>query len=187
MLFTLQVWMVTGKRCSRRTDRKPKYPFFYQYNETNVIHFSFVYWESRASACVKHYLLWDGCGFNATGPQPTDIKRKQYTKCSLCSASWGWTSNARNMQRPLILNKRIKSASCWFHYNDIRLLWCTVSKTLSNLCFTNSFVYLSGFQPAPDETWTTVLALIASLKIAPRVNKQSLTFFQDRYFVSFLF
>jgi hypothetical protein len=31
--------------------------------------------------------------------------RKQYTKCCLCNASWGWASIARNMQSPLILNK----------------------------------------------------------------------------------
>jgi hypothetical protein len=37
--------------------------------------------------------------------QPTDITHTQYTKCRLCSVSWGWASNARNMQRPLILNK----------------------------------------------------------------------------------
>jgi hypothetical protein len=37
--------------------------------------------------------------------QPTDIIRTQYTKWRLFSASWGWVSNARNMQRPLILNK----------------------------------------------------------------------------------
>jgi hypothetical protein len=29
--------------------------------------------------------------------QPTDITRKQYTKCRLCNASWGWASNARNI------------------------------------------------------------------------------------------
>jgi hypothetical protein len=29
----------------------------------------------------------------------------QYTKCCLCRISWGWASNAWNMQRPLILNK----------------------------------------------------------------------------------
>jgi hypothetical protein len=27
------------------------------------------------------------------------------TKCRLCSTFWGWASNARNVQRPLILNK----------------------------------------------------------------------------------
>jgi hypothetical protein len=37
--------------------------------------------------------------------QPTDITRTQYTKCRLWSASWRWANNARNMYRPLILNK----------------------------------------------------------------------------------
>jgi hypothetical protein len=37
--------------------------------------------------------------------QPTDITCKQYTKCYLCSSSWGWASNAQNMYRPLIINK----------------------------------------------------------------------------------
>jgi hypothetical protein len=37
--------------------------------------------------------------------QPTDITRTQYTKCRMCSVSWGWASNARNIYRPLILNK----------------------------------------------------------------------------------
>jgi hypothetical protein len=41
--------------------------------------------------------------------QPTDITRTQYTQCHLCSASWRWASNARNMQRPLILNKLDKT------------------------------------------------------------------------------
>jgi hypothetical protein len=29
--------------------------------------------------------------------QPTDLTRTQYTKCRLCSDSWGWESNARNI------------------------------------------------------------------------------------------
>ena len=52
--------------------------------------------------------------------------------------------------------------------------------------FTSSFVYLSGFESDADETWTTVLALSASLKFALIVNKQSLPFSQDRYFVCFV-
>jgi hypothetical protein len=35
----------------------------------------------------------------------TDRTRTQYTNCRLCSTSWAWASNARNMYRPLILNK----------------------------------------------------------------------------------
>jgi hypothetical protein len=36
---------------------------------------------------------------------PTDITCTQYTNCHLYSTSWGWASNARNTQRPLIFNK----------------------------------------------------------------------------------
>jgi hypothetical protein len=52
----------------------------------------------RASTSFEHHLL---------------ILRRHYTSstwyiaCVLCqlAASWGWASNARNMQRPLIFNK----------------------------------------------------------------------------------
>jgi hypothetical protein len=37
--------------------------------------------------------------------QPTYITRTQYTKCRWFSASWRWAGNARNVWRPLILNK----------------------------------------------------------------------------------
>jgi hypothetical protein len=46
-----------------------------------------------------------GCTRIEVPLQLTDITRMQCTKCRLSSASWGWASNARNMQRPLILNK----------------------------------------------------------------------------------
>jgi hypothetical protein len=35
--------------------------------------------------------------FTAIVAQPTYIIRMQCSKCRLCSASWGWASNARNM------------------------------------------------------------------------------------------
>jgi hypothetical protein len=41
--------------------------------------------------------LWHGCSVTTTVPQPADIIRTQYTKCRLCSASWGWARNVRNM------------------------------------------------------------------------------------------
>jgi hypothetical protein len=57
------------------------------------------------------------------------------TKCCLCSSSWGWASNALNIQRRLILNKLNKKRITlvllyWYtvmhgHYTDI--LWCTVT------------------------------------------------------------
>jgi hypothetical protein len=62
--------------------------------------------------CVRMSVV---CGTVATVPQTTDI-RTQYTKCRLCSVSWGCLSNDRNMQRPLILNKLNESAWCCFHY-----------------------------------------------------------------------
>jgi hypothetical protein len=88
--------------------------------------------------------------------QPTDIIRKQYTECVLCSSSWvslqSWHSQltlyARNIPSAVCLAPPedeqvmletcrcpwfsinwMKCASRWFHYTDI--LWCTFSKTLS--------------------------------------------------------
>jgi hypothetical protein len=66
----------------------------YQYNENKVMHFLFNLLRIKSL-----------CSATATVTQPTDIIPTQYTKCRLFSASWGWASNARNMQRPLILNK----------------------------------------------------------------------------------
>jgi hypothetical protein len=79
--------------------------------------FHSMYWESGVPMCFEHYLLtlrrryqtalgifraynvswlWHDRSFTAIVAQPTDIIRTHYTKCSLCSASWGWASNARN-------------------------------------------------------------------------------------------
>jgi hypothetical protein len=44
------------------------------------------------------------------------VELTQYTKCRLCGTSWGWASNARNMQRYSFLINWTKSASRWFHY-----------------------------------------------------------------------
>jgi hypothetical protein len=49
--------------------------------------------------CVRIMLV--GCGMVAVSLQTTAT---QYTKCSLFSTSWGWASNARNMQRSLKWN-----------------------------------------------------------------------------------
>jgi hypothetical protein len=91
---------------------------FYRYNKTNVMHFSFNLWRIRGlymfRALLAHpqetlhirHLVY--CvHFMSVGlvPQPTDIKRTQCTKCRLRSVTWGCASNARNMYRPLILNK----------------------------------------------------------------------------------
>jgi hypothetical protein len=83
----------------------------HQYSETNVMHFVFsllringLYMFQALLAhpqvaldkrhleyCVR--VMSVGC----TRLKPTDITRTQYTKCRLCSASWEWASNARNM------------------------------------------------------------------------------------------
>jgi hypothetical protein len=49
--------------------------------------------------------------------QPTDITRKQNTKCRLCGAFWRWASNARNMCRPLIPNTRTLCCAATQIYN----------------------------------------------------------------------
>jgi hypothetical protein len=56
--------------------------------------------------CVRMSVgLWHGCSETATMPQLTDIIRTHYTQFRLCSTCWGWASNARNIYRPLILNR----------------------------------------------------------------------------------
>jgi hypothetical protein len=76
--------------------------------------FYLIYQELRPSICFKHYLLilrrsfktaFGGTSSTAILVQPTNLTRTQFNKCRLCSASWGGTSNARNIQWPLTLNK----------------------------------------------------------------------------------
>jgi hypothetical protein len=108
-----------------------------QYSETNVMHFLFSLLRIKGLYMFRALLghpqeaLHNGTCYipcvlcQLAAPirvQPTDITRTQYTKCRLYCASWGWVRNARNMYRPLILNKLNKSASRWFHYTDI--VWC---------------------------------------------------------------
>jgi hypothetical protein len=102
-------------------------------------------------ACYVSWLHqdWGGTGVESW-LHTTDITRTQYTKCRLCGASWRWPSNARNMWRPLILNKRVKSASRWFHYTAI--LWCTVNKTLTFLTDFFAILY-RGCKPIPEAPW----------------------------------
>jgi hypothetical protein len=94
----------------------------YQYIETNVMHFLFSLLRIKGlymfRALLVHpqealhkrhlYIVCVLCQLAAPGlecnwclrailEQPTDITRKQYTKCHLCNSSWGWASNARNM------------------------------------------------------------------------------------------
>jgi hypothetical protein len=60
--------------------------------------------------------------------QPTDITRTQYTKYHLCTTSWGWASNARNMQRLLILNKLNKKCIML-----VALYWYTMMHGQQNI------------------------------------------------------
>jgi hypothetical protein len=62
--------------------------------------------------------------------QPTEITRTQYTKCCLFSASWGWASNARNMDRSLILNKLNKKCIML-----VSLYWYTMMHGQQNIKF----------------------------------------------------
>jgi hypothetical protein len=89
--------------------------YIYQYNETNVLHFSFSLLRIKSlymfrallahpnDSLHKRYLVYCvrvmsvGCATEtATVAQPTDI-RTQYNKCRSWSAFLGWASNARNM------------------------------------------------------------------------------------------
>jgi hypothetical protein len=49
--------------------------------------------------CTFHSVYWEPKAYDKTTsvPRPTDIIRTKYTKCCLCSDSWGWASNARIM------------------------------------------------------------------------------------------
>jgi hypothetical protein len=85
----------------------------YQYSETNMMHFLFNllrikgFYMFRAllahpqGALHKRHLVYCvrvmSVGSTPILVQPIDIIRTQYIKCLLCSTSWGWESNARNM------------------------------------------------------------------------------------------
>jgi hypothetical protein len=88
----------------------------YQCSETNVMQFLFsllrimCLYMFRAllahpqEALQKRHLVYCvrvmsvGCTSSTSIlVQPIDTIRTQYTKCRLCSASWGWASNSRNM------------------------------------------------------------------------------------------
>jgi hypothetical protein len=78
----------------------------YQYSETNVMHFLFSLlringlYMFRAllahlqEALHKQHLVYCMHVFSV---DCTRAKVEHYTKCCLCSNSWGWTSDARNM------------------------------------------------------------------------------------------
>jgi hypothetical protein len=88
------------------------------------------------TACVLCQLTAAGMGVTGVSDisstpilvQPTDITRTQYNKCRLWSASWGWASNARNMQRPLVLNKLNRKC-----ITLVSLYWCTMMHGQQNI------------------------------------------------------
>jgi hypothetical protein len=89
-------------------------PVVFQYNETNVMHFSFNLLRIKGlymfrtllghsqEALHKRHLVYCvrvmsvGC-IRIKVVQLTDITRTQYTKCRLWSAFGGWATNPRNM------------------------------------------------------------------------------------------
>jgi hypothetical protein len=73
-----------------------------------------------------------------------DITHMQYTKCHLCSASWGWASNAWNTQRPLILNRVNKKYITLFS-----LYWYTVMYGQPNI---NLVIHSSKIKTCQTET-----------------------------------
>jgi hypothetical protein len=104
----------------------------YQYNETNVMHFSFN-WETKASTCFEHYLL---------------ILRRRSTNstlyiacvCQLAVPRLQWNCNRGNIpsavreappedEQVMLETCRgswfsinwMKSASRWFHYTDTQV------------------------------------------------------------------
>jgi hypothetical protein len=121
----------------------------YQYNETNVMHCSFNLLRIKGlymfrallahpqEALHKRHLVYCvriisvGCGTIAVKLQ----SYTQYTKYRSCSASWGWSSNARNMWRPLILNKLNKKC-----ITLVSLYWLT----LLSLIFTEMYALQKG-------------------------------------------
>jgi hypothetical protein len=122
----------------------------HQYSETNLMHFLFSLLKIQCLLCFKHYLpilrrsytngtSYTVCmlcqlaaaGLECSTPillQPTDITCTRYTKCNLCSTSWGWSSNVWNMQRHLILNKLNKKC-----ITLVSLYWCTVMHDQRNI------------------------------------------------------
>jgi hypothetical protein len=120
----------------------------YQYSETNVMHSLFSLLRIKGlymfrallahpqNALHKRHLVYCvrvmSVGCTRIGVElPTDITRTQYTKCCLYSASWGWASNARNMYRPLILNKLNKKCIML-----VSLYWYTVMRGQHHYIFT---------------------------------------------------
>jgi hypothetical protein len=111
----------------------------YQYNETNVMHFSFNLLRIKGLYMFRALLAHPQEALNKrrlvywvrirSVPQPTDIIRTQYTKCRFAVPPENKQVMLETCRGPWFSINRMKSASRWFHCTDI--LWRTFSKTLS--------------------------------------------------------
>jgi hypothetical protein len=83
----------------------------------------------------------------ATMPQPTDIIRKQYTKCRLSSGSWGEQIMLETSRGTWFWTNWLKSTSRWFHYTDIQqtllLQVHKISRISRNLIATRNLTLLT--------------------------------------------
>jgi hypothetical protein len=142
----------------------------YQYNETNVMHFLFNLLRIKGlylfrallahpqEALHKRQLAAPGLEFTPVLVQPTDVTRTQYTKCRLCSSSWGWARKPPEDEQIMLETCRgpnwIKSALRWFHYTEIGLyincplFWsCFMELEFSRKCSKN----FMKIRPLEDE------------------------------------
>jgi ribosomal protein L33 len=113
----------------------------HQYNETNVMHILFCLLRTKGLYMFRALLAH---------PQEALYKRylvycmrviipMQCTKCRLCIAAWGWTSNARNMQRPLILNKLNKKCITLVSLFWYRVMFSKGDEFQQVRCLTHDF------------------------------------------------
>jgi hypothetical protein len=103
------------------SDFRIRSPILYQYNETNVMHFSFNLFRIKDRGCVTIAVQsWlSQLTLNASNiPSTVCIAPPEDEKVMLETRRGPWFS----------INW-MKSASRWFHYTD--MLWCTVRKSLS--------------------------------------------------------
>jgi hypothetical protein len=113
------------------------YVHIFQYNETNVMQFSF-----NLLRIKRLYM------FRALLAHPQEELHKRHLVYCVRIMSVGCGTVAVKLQP-------CKSASRWFHYTNI--LWCAVSKTLS------AYILLSTMVPLTCMfTWLHVLILLAT-------------------------
>jgi hypothetical protein len=139
-----------------------------QYNATNVMHFSFnllrieCLYIFRAllahpqEALHKRHLVY--CvGIMSVGSATTVLQschsqltyaRTHYTKCRLCTASWGWASNVRNMKGHSILNKLNEK-----FITLVSLYWYTMMHGQQNIKFVQCHT-TSTTDTHSDTPWT---------------------------------